>query len=143
MLTEACQIFIRSLQQTIINPDSQSAINNRNGHVYHSNLDRDYFNSNSLHSNQGLNDSNQPKMFCGCSLEKSLPSDSYTSVNITNEHENTCIPEYSVSEPFYLKESLLKREIVLDSLSVCVNALKTGVMTACSVLRIGQVLENV
>ena len=35
------------------------------------------------------------------------------------------------------------RYLVLDSFAVCVNALKTAILTACTVLRVGQVINNV
>lgn len=41
-----------------------------------------------------------------------------------------------------LEEALRSRLLVLDSTGMCVNALQTAVLTACSVLRIGQEMGN-
>lgn len=133
-LMKSCELFTHALQMAALpgNHRNQYSISETDGHVYQTES-----NGICLETDTKLNG------FTMCCCKFALNKDSTDSIKNMRfeklEYTGSCrVP--SVED---VTEALKSRDLLLDNFTVCINALKTAVLTACTVLRIGQVIQNV
>ena len=135
ILLKSAEIFIHALQLAALqcNHRNQYYVNHANGHLYYDEDNAHTFttevHSSSIYSccckfHLGKTESADLKNVC---LEK-----------VRNDTEQNFTPTVAKD----ISEACQSRCLVLDNYTVCVNALKTAVLTASTVLKIGQVISN-
>lgn len=77
---------------------------------------------------------------CSCGIYEAKNEEEF--VTLVNSQDVQFDTNLIKNEYVPLTDVIDKRNVVLDSFSVCVNVLQTSVLTACSILKIGQVVEN-
>ena len=129
-LLKSCELFTHALQRAGL-PGTQSnqyCVSEADGHIYRRSTDSIIIDMNEMD-------------ICCCKFIAGEIDDTMLK-NICLERVET-INKFDKPSQEELAVASDTRYLVLDNFSVCLNALKTAVLTACTVLRIGQVISNV
>lgn len=77
--------------------------------------------------------------YCGCQLHKVCNENEC----INDEMDGLNIRSNLLASDIDIEDVLGSRDIVIDGFRPAVKAFQTAILTACSILKIGQVVENV
>lgn len=137
-IQEACSIFTQSLMTAALTCPSKFQQNNQSLHVY-------------ISHGENIFDCGEVNEVCQCGLFTNKPGDTYTFCSNFNNTGVEIEPRHDVfdwessdvsQQRTELETALASRSVVLDGAGMSQNALQTAVLTACSLLRVGQVMEN-
>ena len=131
---KSCELFTHALQMAALpgNHRNQYGISETDGHVYQTES-----NGICLETDTKLNG----LTLCCCKF--AVNKDSTNSIKNMCFEKLECNGSCRVPSAEDVTEALKSRDLLLDNFTVCINALKTAILTACTVLRIGQVIKNV
>ena len=129
-LLKSCELFTHALQKAGIpgTQCNQYCVSEADGHIY-------------LRSTDSIIIDMNETDICSCKFIAGEIDDTKLK-NICLERVET-INKFDTPSQEELGFASDARYLVLDNFSVCLNALKTAVLTACTVLRVGQVIGNV
>lgn len=126
VIKEACQMFCQALWTAAGISPSLHSVSRSSGHVFR--LLEEVDTSQRLHT-------------CCCGIDTSTCMEELTPLSTELDSVS---PKFTKSRNSQvLSDRLLdSRHVVMDGFSMCMNALQTAVLTACTALKIGQVVEN-
>ncbi|XP_053400180.1 molecular chaperone MKKS-like isoform X1 [Mercenaria mercenaria] len=128
-IQQACILFRQALITAALGVHSCS-VSRHSGHVFSND---DVKGDDDSDDNDGGGD-----RYCLCGIYKARKDEELIRLR---EDEDMCVKTEVGKLP--VGDAIEKHDsVVMDSFSMCVNALQTSVLTACSVLKIGQVVEN-
>lgn len=133
-LMKSCELFTHALQMAALpcNHRNQYGISETNGHVYQTES-----NGICLETDAKLNGLS----LCCCKFAVNKDETDSISNICFDKMKGVDVSRMPSTED--VNEALKSRYLLLDNFTVCINALKTAVLTAFTVLRIGQVIKNV
>ena len=136
LLLKSSVIFTHAILLSALhsNHRNQYYVNETNGHLYYDENSTN-FSTNEVPSSQI--DSCCCKLYCGKTETAVLKNVCFEKVG------NDSCRNFTQTSTKDISETCQSRYLVLDNFIVCVNALKTAVLTASTVLKIGQVISNV
>lgn len=126
MIKEAAFLFSQALTTGALGGFHGYSISKTSGHVFRTD---DCFSSCELE-----------KPHCSCGIYQVKENEDF--VRLHDSHALYFKTEEFNKDCITLEDVLKNQDVVLDSFSASLNALQTSVLTACSILKIGQVVEN-
>ena len=131
-IQQACTLFVQALLSASLGDVSDYSVSRYSDHVFRTDHISD-------EDNEHGNDSRH----CLCGLYKAKTDENLRPLNEDNGARSASRSDISNSESCSFRNAVEEYDgVVIDSFTVGVSALKTSVLTACSVLKIGQVVEN-
>ncbi|XP_060587993.1 molecular chaperone MKKS-like [Ruditapes philippinarum] len=131
-LQQACTLFVQALLSASLTDVNNYSVSRNSGHVFRSSdVTKD--------SNKLGNDNKR----CSCGIYKAKANENLLQLTENDSFYLTRKNGTLNCEKCPLTDAIEEcDEVVIDSFTVGINALQTAVLTACSVLKIGQVVEN-
>lgn len=131
---KACELFTHALQVAALpgNHRNQYGISETNGHVYKKENDDIYLETDTELYHRSL---------CQCKFAQN--EEGADKLKNFNTEKVTGTESFNSPSGKDITAALESEYLLFDNFAVCINALKTAVLTASTVLKIGQVISNV
>jgi hypothetical protein len=131
-LQQACTLFVQALLSASLTDVNNYSVSTNSGHVFKS--------SDVTKDGNKLGNDNKR---CCCGIYKAKANENLLQLTENDSFYLTRKNGTLNCEKCPLTDAIEEcDEVVIDSFTVCINALQTAVLTACSMLKIGQVVEN-